>query len=601
MVAVGMGHLDFSRRFSSPIHALVFTNTGHDSLGTGVGFLRRRSAMTCLATLLPWLDLHPSIYFLLGGGLVIAVLGYAVISFLRAAADNPKTHDWGWGALIVLILAVGRWPSLAFAKELNADESQFLAGAHALVYDPVFWRATDVGTSGPLNVFALWPAGWLLGWQTYLTARCTAFVLVALALVLTHQCLSLVAGRRVARVSGLAGVTLEALTSSGDLSHYSSELLPVALLTAATYFAIRRWFHNGGLGSNGWGGLLLGAVPLAKLQGAPQALALGLLWVIAEFRSAGPDRTRRLIYLIGSALVPVVLFASQVLVAGEWQYAKLSYFTYNLYYTGTGTWSLRDQLLVMLANSLAQDSLLHLWMAGSLLWAGSMIRWRLSPDRATRTLVVVTLVAMPLVVWSVIQPGHPFLHYWQFIIVPGSLTVGALAANLLSVPPPSVSRRWLVAGGAVALVGLLLVSRALNPPSLIGTLSDSRAHPRSALSARVLALAQPGDKLAVWGHSAYLHVETGLAQATRQAVFDRAVDPGPYQEYFRERFLADLMYTQPAFFVDSVGISSLHYRNRRYAHENNYRELAAVIRADYVLVGEVDEARIYRRRAARAP
>ena len=112
------------------------------------------------------------------------------------------------------------------------------------------------------------------------------------------------------------------------------------------------------------------------------------------------------------------------------------------------------------------------------------------------------------------------------------------------------------------------------------------------------AHARPGEALAIWGRTDNLYVETGLRQATRDSQISGLVEPGPQQDYFRARYLADLVQAQPALFLDSVCPGSPQYTSPELAHERNYPELAAVIRANYALVETTAGARIYRRRDA---
>lgn len=549
-------------------------------------------------SLLQWLDHYPQTYLWLVGGLIVGALALTVVPLLRGRYDDTRGHDWGWGLLILAILAAGRWPSFFFTRELNPDESQLLAGAHTLTYDPVFWRSVNGGTAGPLDFFALWPAGWLCGWDTFLTARLTALGLMALSLILAHQCMALILGRRVARLAVLGAVCFEALTNAPDFLHYSTELVPVALFAVAAYAAARRWGASSGPLWSCWGGLALGAVPLGKLQAVPLATALGVCWLWNEIRTKGPDATQHRGYLSAGALLPAALFACQLTIAGEWPSFIQSYWRFNLHYAGGGSSALGRTLLELLDNSLWWDSLLHLWLPGNVLWVALLVRVRPAVDRSIRIFGWTALAATVISFGSVVGPGRPFLHYWQLLVLPLVFLIGAVTANFLSTAPEPrrKAERWLVAMATLGLVGLMLQHRVRHPNTLLGTLAGLRQHPRSILADRVLAHARPGESIAIWGWSNGIYVETGLRQATREAHVGTLIEPGPLQEYFRRRYLADLACAGPATFLDSVGPASLHYTSPVFAHDQVYPELAAVIRTNYILVEEFAGARIYRRR-----
>jgi hypothetical protein len=550
------------------------------------------------ASFLEWVQLHPSSYLWLVGGLIVIALALAVGPLLQGQYDETRSHDWWWGLPIFAILTAGRWPTFLFSRELGMDESQLLAGAHALAYDPVFWRSVTGGTAGPLDFFALWPAAWLCGWDTYLTARLTALVLLAISLILAHQCMALVLGRQVARIAGLGAVSLESLTHAADFLHYSTELLPLALLSVAAYAAVRRWSTPGGPLWSGLGGLMLGTVPFAKLQPAPLAAIMGLGWLWTELRVKELSSLRHRTYLIAGALLPAALFACQLTIASEWKSFFTSFLLFNLHYAASSSTTLGQSLRVMLGNAIWWDSLVPLGLLGSLVWLAMMTRLRAIPHRATRIFTRAAFVACLVALGSIVSPLRPYLHYWQLLLVPGVFLLGAVAARLLSTSAPGRGRRdqWLVALGAMGLVSMLLYHRSRNPNSFLADLVYFHRFTRTELAVRVAAQARPGETIAIWGRTDNIYVETGLRQATRDSHISGLIETGPQQEYFRQRYLADLLYIKPATFLDSVCPASLQYTKPEFAHDRNYPELAAVIRANYVLVEETGGARIYRRK-----
>ena len=553
--------------------------------------------------LLTWAGEHPQSYFWLAGSVIVAALALAVVPLIRGNPDSVKRHDWAWGLAILAIFIAGRWPTFVLPRELNEDESQNIAGARALTLDPVFWRSVDGHTAGPLDFFALIPAGLLSGWSGYLPARYTAMALLVITFTLLHQCLSLVTGRRVARAAGLGAVVFEALTNSPDFLHCSSELLPIALWMGAAYAAIRRWVHDGPRVWNFIGGMLLGAMPLAKLQAAPLAAIFGGAWLAMEFINRRQEGLRPKLTLVGGAALPAALFSAQVTIAGEWVNVLVPFFAYNTGYVEAANLTRPELLKLLTLFSQSDDSLLHFWMPLTLLGALLMVRRRLSPDPAVPGLLWASLAASVLAVWVALFPGRPFLHYWQFTVAPISLLAGAVAGNLLSAPsqPWSRSRRLLIALCAVSIVGVLLYQRALRPNRLVQSIAAREREPISPLSARVALHARPGESLAIWGWTNSVYVETGLYQAIRCPTAAREIQPSRHRQFYRDRFLTDFVHARPELFLDSVGPFSLHYRSPALRHETEYPELAAIVRRDYVLIDDMGVGRLYRRRDLVAP
>ncbi len=554
--------------------------------------------MTGGFSFLEWLDRYPGSNLWLTGGLISLGLGWSILTLLRDRPAETGRHDWPWAWLLLAILAAGRWPAALFPREFNADEGLLLAGAHTLTGDPVFWRSVNGGTAGPLDFFALWPAGWLCGWDSYLPARITADALLVVAFVLAHQCMALALGRPAARVASLATACFTALTFAPDFLHYSTELVPVALLAGTAYAATRRWVLGGGAAWNVLGGLLLGAVPLAKLQPVPLALVAGVGWLVAELRGGGADRSRRVACLLLGAIAPALLGAIILTLTGEWKSFFTSYLQYNFAYAAAGSLPFGQFAAESLASSITWDSLLHLWLPGWLLWVVLMVRVRPVANPTVRIFLGWALVACLLALFSILSPRRSFLHYWQLFVVPPGLLLGALIACLLDSSPPRWRRveRWLVAACALGLVETLWLHRMAHPGPFMGNLVYFHQNPRTKLGQRLATYARPGDRLAVWGWTNHLYIETGLRQATRDAQVGPLLEPGVLQGQFRARYLADLTRSQPALFIDTIGLASLNLQAPEFRHDQNFPALAELIRTGYDLVEEAENARIYRRK-----
>ena len=544
------------------------------------------------------MDQNPTFYICVVGVLIIVALFMALVPLLRDRSDEKRGHDWFWGILIVAILAAGRWPSIVFPRELNPDECQLLAGARALVHDPVFWRSVDGGTAGPLDFFALWPVGWFFGWQTFLTARITAFVFVAIMLLSVHQSMAILLGRRVARLASLTAVCLEALSNAEDLLHYSTEIFPMMLLTVAAYSAVRRWLDQRGPLWNGLGGLLLGAIPLAKLQVVPLAASLGVGWLLAEIFSKTPGRGRRITYLLVGALFPASMFACQLTLAGEWNSFLISYVSSNIRYSGLGSASVWQTMLDMRGISIQRDSLLHLWAPAISIWIVLMLRPRRSADRTVLLSTLAGFAATLLAIYCVSFTRIPFLHYWQLAIVPTTFFVATLTKNLLDSASRSARKRdhWLVAACAFGLVVTLVVQRVRQPSIYLGFHPYLERKPFTDLSTCITPHVRPGDSIAIWGWSNFVYVETGLRQATRDAIIYNFIEPSPHRDFFRKRFLNDFINALPTFFLDSVGPYSMHYQGEEFAHDIYFPALAAIIHSHYLLVETIPGARLYQRK-----
>ena len=547
------------------------------------------------------MDQNPFFYLCLVGGLILLALVLTIPPLFREQVETEHLPDWRWGWLVIAILAAGRWPSIFMPREINPDETQMLAGAHALIYDPVFWRSVVGGTAGPLNFFVLWPAGWIFGWDSYLTARLTALSLLGISLIFTHQCVALILGRKVARVAGLAVVCLEALTNAPDLLHYSTELLSITLLSVTAYAAIRRWAYQGGLIWNGLGGLLLGAIPFSKIQAVPLAACAGVGWLFAEFIFRGKDANRRRLYLFVGAILPAIAFTCQLTAADEWQSFIITYIVSNFQYSGQINFSLPQLLVEHLRGFVGQDSLLELLLPMSAIWILLMLRVKKIANQTARIFFWLSFAVFIVAQFCVIYAWHPYIHYWQLMIVPLTFLFGAVVGNLLAASPQSWRNvdRLLVAGGAITMVAALFFHRAEIPNDYIAynaVLSQKRySSPHVKLVECIKSRARPGDSIAIWGWAQSFFVETGLRQATRYPNFMGLVVEGPHREYYCKCFFFDFLNSNPAFFLDSTGPQNSNWKDPGLAHERMFPSLATLVRDNYVLIDVVDGARLYQR------
>ena len=152
----------------------------------------------------------------------------------------------------------------------NVDEAEFTVSATKLLSDPVFFRSTDTGTSGPLNIYPLAvPA--LFGFSPdYSTSRVVALVIIFLSLYVLHRALRKMSSDGLARVAILPALGFFSLAAHPDFVTYSAELFPMLLTALAVLICARaiREPENTSLPLLAMG-FLVSAAFLAKMQSLP--------------------------------------------------------------------------------------------------------------------------------------------------------------------------------------------------------------------------------------------------------------------------------------------------------------------------------------------
>ncbi len=107
-------------------------------------------------------------------------------------------------------------------------------------------------------------------------------------------------------------------------------------------------------------------------------------------------------------------------------------------------------------------------------------------------------------------------------------------------------------------------------------------------------LAASGRLLRLGGWNCQLRVESGLPQATREAVSERQIRLSDQRDtYYRPRYLEDIMRNRPVFFVDAVGPGSFEFHDRATQAHETFPLLRVCVKLHYQLLSDLGYARIY--------
>jgi len=517
---------------------------------------------------------------------LLAALAWAAREMFRPGSCRPA---WWWLLLLGVLLAF-RWPVLWLPHELYPDEGQMLAAALTLRFDPLYWRAVDVGTAGPLDSYALLPAAFFPGMTAYAAARITGTLLVWGTLAFAGEALVLATRSPRARLAALPALLFCAFTTSPECLHYSTELAPGFLLAGAVFFLARQLAQP--IRANLWAaGLLLGAVPWAKLQAGPLAAAIGLALVALEWQTG---RRQNLPLLVIAGLAPTLLVFLVLTVSGQTEHMITPYLVQNLFYTGTGRQPLglvtRQQWDQAVTNGYQA-----LWLGGSAAFnLLALVRRDVGTDKK---LLAGGAGLLALTVLCILAPGRPYAHYLNLLLLPVTLLLGLALAAWFSVPQNTDARafRWQLLLPFALLVGPLLVLRLsprTDPYLYYNTVASAPRSGNAALVARIRAFTSPGEALGLWGWRSSLYLETGLRQATREGTSLCQIITGPAQIYYLHRYFESLNANPPPVFVDAAGPGNYYFDRRSLGHEV-FPRLRDWIAANYTLVADLDGTRLY--------
>lgn len=572
-------------------------------------------------------------------------VGLAFWNYYRRSKGRPVQKAlesrWLFVAAILLALIVCRLP-LFLLGEMNPDETQFLASANKLFYDPVFFRAVDCGTVGPLDIMPLMlPAVFGIS-PDYASSRLIGLIILFGALWFLYRATALLVPDYVARIAILPAVGAVAVLRVPDFIHFSSEHVPSLLIAIGLYLCVQvlvrpadyRWPLF-------WLGLLVMAAFFAKMQAVPVILASAFIaWLYVHMtRNAGPIWGPTVFFAAGLAPLWIVN-AAICAYGGVWSDFWISYITGNVHYTDAGiaetfrspseqietallprlqhfaTYVVRHieirwlfisclavvgaavagkravivGIAIAIAAALLGETEFSGWLVVMLLPLCALFwyRSRSSSSEAVRWFGLLVIGVLGATCVSVYVARNYFTHYLLLLVVP-------LAAALV----------WPVvaAGGRVALMTLLVgVSLAWQlyqigtaNPKYMPIIPRSVRSPESEL---IASLTKPGEQITVWGWNAKPYLGSGRVPATRDTNMTYLFrPPQSLVDYHLRRFLEDARRRPPAMFIDAVGVvGSREMADRQRFGYEVFPDVKAWVAANYVFLGDTNGERFFIRR-----
>ena len=480
-----------------------------------------------------------------------------------------------------------------------------LSNARKFTVDMNTWRSVDTASGGPLDSFVLmWPE--LIGRSpSFATARVTAMVLLFgawLALLgLPGQTMG------VSRIAALTSLMLVlGGTRMTDYMHYSSEILPLSLLTFVLALMARVVDRPADLRLAIVAAVVLGSVPFTKLQATPPALFLGLAlaWLTVRSRTSAARALSGLTVLFAAALLPALLILGPLVVTGEFDNFWKSYIGFALGYLNGGVGKTDHVTTILILKALFEPNRLiqtyYAAMAGltaiglTLNFAG--IR-RFSSPAFTLLAIASGLLASSL--FAAVTPGRPFFAYGNFLLMPAA-ALAVLAWGLdpagLAAKPMTRRRFWPAAVG-IGFILLVVCGGALNPAGPKNARTQLYDVERSSFAPTIMApqsffgsgdvipdLPDRDHRVFIWGWMGEWYVQSTAIPATRDMISYNQTWDGPLRPYFRDRMMSDLRQAKPRFIVDAVAPGSFYYQDAAREGLSSFPALKTLVDAAYVQI-----------------
>jgi len=532
---------------------------------------------------------QPIAYYLSGG---IALFAFVALAVVPSRRTREAAFEVAFLLSACAALFVCRWPVIFWPHQMNPDESGMIACALKAMVDIVPWRGFDAGTSGPLNCDVLLiPAlfGAPLG---YVSARMTGLCLIAGAVAALYYTVKWIYGASIARLAVVAPVLLLAITKFGDFVSYSSELLSIFLTTvvlaAAAYLVRGAGARSSRLIACATSGLCLGCAAFAKLQAAPLVLAVLVAGVaairITPARLSTDKRMEAFVMLASLLAVPLAMLIT-LCATGGLADAIIPYFKMAFVYVG-----LKPPVGVSFFFVSAREYPAFLLCSLVIMLTGAIaLAWRPHIPRIGIWASLSSVLLFLASVFAIYQAHRPFPHYLLFSVIPVSFCV----ANVLGLMRPGnlpIDRKVLPRALFIGWFLIPIAIIALNSPAGL----DLKAFPPMSKEVQAVSrYVKAGDRMVVWGWSADYYVKTSTIMSTRDSGIWALVEPGPYREYFRERFMSDLRKNPPRAVVDTVAPGAFSYDNRATHGIETFPPLDTFVQEHYLLREEVAGVRIF--------
>lgn len=487
--------------------------------------------------------------------------------------------------ILLLWLVLGRWDSVLYPLPLNADEAQAGANALRILHYGYSWNAVDGHTAGPLNSILLtWPA--LVGKDVTLnTIHLTAFLLVFGFLSLTYYSIKVVSNAFVALTLSMPLAIFYGYTRHADFLHYSSELLPVFLLSVAFYVSLRA-IRSGQVEELPLRdclvtGLALGLTPFAKLQSAPMVLVIIMVmaWIIKRQKNA---RAVKFWAFALAGVAPLLILMAPLVARGTFQDFYFSYIRYAGLYVRKPLYLFDIQKL--LESHLILKHVFHFYVEVMIL--GIVLFLVRNRSRHTERLpaLIYTACVTVAALLAIATPGWRFLHYLTLLMP----FMAILAAVTLSLNYENRHIGLFQKGfGALVFLHILLIGvmpeygkgyyfrylNRYNTPLKAGF---------SFTSPRVYDWI-PGDNrsLLVWGWMPQWYLLAGDAPASRESHTERQIKPTPLTGYYRQRLIKDLALSEPSIIIDAVAGKSFGFHEGALQGPQMIPELADKLKQEY--------------------
>lgn len=532
-------------------------------------------------------DDSPVSYWVLG---ILLFVSAALLTVISSLKSNQLIYNWLIRAAVflqLLLLFYFRLPAIVFNEMLNPDENLFIVGAMTLAESSLYWESVDGCTSGPFNFYIITAFCEIFGQPyDYISARIVGILLLMGSCLFSFLTLKILFSSSTALLSLFPATAYLGLTRHWDFVNFSSEQLPIFLMSIMLYFFARIYTNKTNIKKMDVFvyGFIAGGIIFTKLQAIPIAFCLTLsgYWLIYE-RRKNDFLKNTIIFTISGCITSFVL----VLIGYYYHFLDkiwVFYFKNNLSY-GKESRSIIHSIFISFSDPFNIFIRIIILLSGLLLFYFIFIKKQFKPN----ILSIMLILFIGSTILSVYKTGFMFHHYLLFLIFP-SVFLFAFLLNELS----KFSKKLLnICLSIIATLYLVLQTHtAAFSNHFISADKPQRPLSISQTGHQILKYSRPNESLVVWGDAGRLYLETKRIQGIRWSNSHWGMYSDSLQKSFQKEFIIELKEKPFPVFVDAHPTKNTFMTRDKLGYETN-KELKEYIDSTYQLIGEFDEQRVF--------
>jgi hypothetical protein len=540
-------------------------------------------------------------YRILAGAASLLLLLLSLFPRDRKQTDAGTPAGFGRGDLLYLLalllfLVALRWPSLALG-DLEGDESVAVSAALTRYLDPAYGLTLFTGSAGPLLTYPVAAVG-LLGFRIdYGASKLVSLILIIASSAILYLALRTFSPPRTARVAMLPLLLILGLGNIRWTLSYCSEQWINLLVITGIYFLLRLEREIGREVPNLCGiGLALGSIPLVKWQGVPMGALVAACAIAVLVRRhlperAGRDRLARgLLLLAGLGGLPLLTWCGVLWISGDLDFFVRTYFL-ALFNQATSRYSstLLERLLALPSWGFPAYSV-ERW---TLLFTGivavpvAIELFRAGRPPGVRRDLTLAVLYLVLSVYAVLQPGGPFPHYLNLLVLPWALFFMLVFCRWTEAIRPLLPSAVYL-GVAVMLPAAIYLQDLPLPLRFPPT--EIQARPIDA----VRTLRVEGSPMIQWGWVYAYYVLTGTTWGTRTGGSHEIIEPFfPDKSIFIADYVAGLESGRAPVFLDTAMEGAPSYGSQKLFGHERVPAVAAAVQRHYFLCAVFPGARLF--------